>query len=211
MINLAAVVFDYGNVLCAPQAHSDLSEMAAVCGLDRSTLEPLYWQFRPQYDMQEFDGTAYWRAIGDQAGKQLSARQISDAIELDCRSWSRPGARVLAWVRELKANGFRTAILSNMPVELRLFLDRCDWLVGFDHAVYSCDVGSMKPDPTIYTHCLQLLNLPADQVLFLDDRIENIEGAHRLGMHAVHFLDAEQTAQALSERFSLPLISLCAI
>ncbi len=52
----------------------------------------------------------------------------------------------------------------------------------FDKIYLSCDLKSSKPDPEIYRHVLRDLGLPAHQCLFIDDRIENIEGARKEGI-----------------------------
>ena len=64
----------------------------------------------------------------------------------------------------------------------------------FDVVVASCEVGSCKPAPEIYRICLERLGVSADAALFVDDRLENIQAARDLGLHALHFLgDASVT------------------
>src|SRR5947207_13963166 len=53
-----------------------------------------------------------------------------------------------------------------------------DW---FDVVVVSCEVGSCKPDPSIYQLCLDRLGEPAAQTLVVDDRAENLEAAESVG------------------------------
>jgi putative hydrolase of the HAD superfamily len=58
-------------------------------------------------------------------------------------------------------------------------------------------VQSVKPEPVIYGHCLAGMGLRADEILFLDDRIENIRGAERLGIHGVQFTSREDVLPKL--------------
>jgi putative hydrolase of the HAD superfamily len=209
MIPVRAVIFDYGNVLCEPQRESDLTDMASVCGLERRVLEPLYWQLREDYDRGEFDVDHYWTQIGVMAGKKLSQEQIKAAALADSQSWSRPSMKMVRWIKALKASGIDIAILSNMPLALKLYIDaNCDWLSDFEHRVYSCDVGCVKPDPQIYHHCLKLLNLPPQATLFLDDRAPNVEAAQSLGIHSLVFSNLDHAAQEIKERFVLPMPEL---
>ncbi|HEY9776888.1 MAG TPA: HAD family phosphatase [Planktothrix sp.] len=204
MIKIKAVIFDYGNVLCEPQRPTDIVTMADSLGLDTATFEPLYWRFREEYDRGDFDHTVYWQKVGTAAGKSFTALQIQNAAHADGQSWSRPSHRIMRWVRVLREHGIGTAILSNMPSPLKLFIDQnCDWLSGFDHCVYSCDVGYIKPDPEIYHHTLELLGVPAHSTLFLDDREPNIEAAKSLGIHTIHFSTLDHAASVLKE-FDLP-------
>ncbi|HEU4438037.1 MAG TPA: HAD-IA family hydrolase [Methylomirabilota bacterium] len=56
-----------------------------------------------------------------------------------------------------------------------------------DAVVVSCEVGLSKPDPRIYRYCLDRLGLEPSQVLFVDDRADNIEGAARIGLRTMQF------------------------
>ena len=62
----------------------------------------------------------------------------------------------------------------------------------FQVALSSCFLGLRKPDAEIYERALDILCRPAERVLFVDDREENVEAAQGVGMKAIHFEDADQ-------------------
>ena len=62
----------------------------------------------------------------------------------------------------------------------------------FKVALSSCYLGLRKPDPPIYQAALDILGRPANRILFIDDRIENVTGALNAGMRAIQFV-GEQT------------------
>jgi epoxide hydrolase-like predicted phosphatase len=68
----------------------------------------------------------------------------------------------------------------------------------FDAFVVSYEVGVLKPDPRIYQEVLRRAELPAEACVFVDDRPGNVEGAARLGIHAVQFTSADQVAADLT-------------
>ncbi len=74
----------------------------------------------------------------------------------------------------------------------------------FDAFVVSYEVGVLKPDPRIYQEALKRAGLPAEACVFVDDRAPNVEGAARLGIHAIRFTTAEQVATDL-ERLGVVL------
>jgi len=205
MIRLQAVIFDYGNVLCQPQRSTDLDEMAEACEIEPGEFETLYWKFRDKYDQGAHDAVDYWTAIGKAAKRHLTKEQIDKGILLDNIGWSRPNPPMVEWAQRLRTHGVKTAILSNMPLELRQYITQREWLPAFDHSVYSCDAGYIKPCPEIYLHCLELLGLNAEDTLFIDDRLPNVQAAQRLGMHAVTFSDHGELHTVLHEKFDLPL------
>jgi putative hydrolase of the HAD superfamily len=180
--------------------------MSAACEIERTLFEKLYWQFRDDYDSGACDAVQYWTQIADAADKQLSKDQLSQAMTQDNASWSRPSNAMADWAKALRADGIKTAILSNMPLELRKYITACEWLPQFDHSVYSCDVGWIKPSYEIYAHCLQLLGLPANQTLFIDDRQPNIDAARAAGINSMifTFADLAQFCTALRAHYDLP-------
>jgi len=205
MVKPKALIFDYGNVLCQPQRQSDIEAMASACGLPIDDFQRYYWQLREEFDRADLDAPTYWHEIGHRSGASLTAEQVKNAIRLDCESWSRPCVRTMQWVQEICQAGIQTAVLSNMPLALRQYIDaNCDWLKGFNHKVFSCDVFSIKPDEKIYMHCLEQLQLHPDQTLFLDDKSANVQAAHKIGMHSVLFTTLDETLVELNKHFDLP-------
>lgn len=117
-------------------------------------------------------------------------------------------SRVVAAARRLRGAGVKVAMLSNSfgltPYNPYAALG----LWGPDHwdaMVLSETVGVRKPEPGIYQHTLDLLGLPAEQCVFVDDRAQNLPPAAELGIHTLHHTDAEATVARLDALFaSLP-------
>ena len=57
----------------------------------------------------------------------------------------------------------------------------------FKVALSSCYLGLLKPDAVIYQAALDILGRPAERILFIDDRAENVDGALNAGMKAIRF------------------------
>jgi putative hydrolase of the HAD superfamily len=198
----SAIIFDYGSVLSESQPIADVQAMADILNLPLVQFTELYWQFRIPYDAGSLQPDAYWNKV---AARPLPPDKISALIEIDSRSWSHPSPRIPQWARDLRAAGLRTAILSNMPVTVRDYILRCDWLPEFDALTFSCQVGVCKPEPEIYQDCLVQLGVQPSEVLFLDDREPNVRAAEALGLHAIVFRDASSAAQEMERRFSIPV------
>ena len=67
----------------------------------------------------------------------------------------------------------------------------------FQVALSSCYLGLRKPELAIYKRALDILGRPADRILFIDDREENLAGAVAAGMHGIQFRGAESLRQEL--------------
>ena len=57
----------------------------------------------------------------------------------------------------------------------------------FDIAIFSCVEQVMKPDPLIYERARRTANVRFEEMLFIDDKKENLEAATKLGMNVFHF------------------------
>lgn len=71
----------------------------------------------------------------------------------------------------------------------------------FSDIVVSGDEKLVKPEKAIYELALHRFGVSADQCLFIDDRLENIQGAEALGIKGHHFQNAamlERELQALA-------------
>ena len=106
---------------------------------------------------------------------------------------------MIAFVRDLRGRGLRTALLTNNVREWeplwRAKLPEIDELFGV--VVDSAFVGLRKPDPAIFELTLERLGgLPAERCVFVDDLDVNCDAARGLGMAAVRF---ENAAQAIPE------------
>jgi len=73
-----------------------------------------------------------------------------------------------------------------MPLELSRHVTKSfPSLSTFEYLIYFCDYGSIKPELAIYRNCLELLKAAPQDILYLDDRAENVEAAARLGALAL--------------------------
>jgi len=203
---IRAVVFDYGNVLSFHHLPSDVEAMAQVCGITVERFTPPYWELRMAYDRADLDRTSYWTGVAGSDGRVLSSQQIDELVAIDSQGWSRINPAAMQWVERIRRAGFRLALLSNMPAEISRYLAaNCEWPALFDHLIFSCDVHSAKPEPAIYRTCLEQLQTPPQEVLFFDDRQENVEGAAALGIHGVLFDTLERTVGRVAGQFEIPL------
>jgi putative hydrolase of the HAD superfamily len=102
------------------------------------------------------------------------------------------------FAESLRRNGKQIAVLSNMPRELGEALKaRTKGFAPFAHLTLSYEVQSVKPEPAIYEHCLAGMALGPGETLFLDDRVENIRGAERVGIDGVQFTSRDEVLPRL--------------
>ncbi len=187
-----SVIFDYGGVLVTHQTDADQAYMARIAGIPADRFSELYWADRSGYDKGLLTAAEYWQDIASEAGSILDESAVARLSETDTESWMRFDEPMWSWVEQLRKAGKRIAILSNMPRDLGEALQtRTTRLGNFDQVTLSFEVRSVKPEPVIYEHCLEGLDTAPERTLFLDDRIENVQGAELLGIRAIQFLNRD--------------------
>ncbi len=187
-------IFDYGGVLVRNQSEEDQTRLAQIAGIPQPLFTEVYWAHRLGYDKDSVTASEYWTSVAQSAGVSLTARVIEELTELDITSWMQFDSVMWDWIEELRAAGKRVAMLSNMPRDLGQALrTRTHRFASFDHVTLSYEVRAAKPEPAAFEHCLEGLGTPADQLLFFDDRIDNVQGAELLGIRSIQFTDRDET------------------
>jgi putative hydrolase of the HAD superfamily len=190
---IRAVILDYGEVLCHLPSAKTIERLAFMFQMDPQTFLPIYLQTRAPYDRGDLLPGEYWQEFAAQAGVKISAEAIARARQLDLELWSDINDAMILWVERLHAAGFKTAILSNMPTDMATHVrNRFAWISHFDHHIFSGEVRSVKPEPAIYQHCIEVLGVQPSEALFIDDRDVNLQQARAAGIRGIRFQSVEQ-------------------
>ena len=100
----------------------------------------------------------------------------------------------------LKEKGYRIYILSNYSEELfHMHTNGAAFLDLLDGGIVSYQVHALKPDREIYEILLARYDLVADQCLFFDDRADNVEGARKVGIHAIQVTSRQMLNETLDK------------
>jgi 2-haloacid dehalogenase len=104
----------------------------------------------------------------------------------------------IALMRALQARGVPCWALSNFGAEpFEIAEAAYPFLAEFDGRVISAHVGTIKPEPEIYETLELASGLSGAQLLFTDDRPENVAAAQARGWHSHLFDGADGLARAL--------------
>lgn len=75
----------------------------------------------------------------------------------------------------------------------------------FEHVVESSKIGLRKPDPKIYQHTCDLLGVPPDRCIYLDDLGINLKPARAMGMRTIKVGDPDVAIDELQAMVGIPL------
>ena len=145
-------------------------------------------------------GSPEWIAL-DRGGMGLNEAVQGMCAHLPKRLWSWAGLITSDWWKypfegipgmadlagELKRQGYDIYMFSNAAQSLHHYFRRIPGNQYFDGLFVSSDWGLLKPEPAIYRQFLEHFGLRAEECFFVDDSPANVDGARRVGMHAVQF------------------------
>ncbi|MGW4410897.1 HAD family hydrolase [Nonomuraea sp. NPDC004702] len=190
------IVFDYGNVLSLPQPAADAEAMALAVGVEPEAFLRRYWEHRLEFDRASLSPVGYWSAVLDRAA---TPSEVARLVAMDVASWAYPDEGTVAVLGEVLDAGDGVALLSNMPVCMADGLDELPWIAAIGHRFYSGRMGLVKPDREIFDEVARELGADPSEIVFVDDRAENVEGAERAGMTGVLFTGAAALRKSLRE------------
>lgn len=175
---------------------AQLSErIAAELGIGKETLFRAYDLTRPARSIGAYGGPhGDMGSIVEAAGVDPTSALIEKLVAME-RAFSETGIELwedsMPVVRELRARGVKTALISNCSHSTRGIVDRLGLAEAFDAVLLSFEVGLCKPDPEIYREALRRLgDVAPDRAVFVDDQLEYCDGAAVIGLET-YLMDRE--------------------
>lgn len=199
MLTIKAFIFDFGGVLYRNPELRWMRRWTKLLGLKDDPVvnallaEPEESPFVMDLMLGKITEDDIWQIAADRY--HVSAA-MAKRIRRGVLSKKRGNFEMVNFLTGLRPQ-YKTAILSNASSNARQIFSE---VMNVDHLVdmmiISAEEGLIKPDERIYHLVLERLEVGPEEVVFLDDRLVNVEAARRVGMNAIHF---NNTAQALAD------------
>ena len=182
-MNIKAVVFDYGGVICFPPSQENLAELEKLTGLDQKTLWELNRKNRGEWDRGTFNGIDYYRHILSGAGIFPDDNSLEEITLTDMEGWKRINSETVQLMHDLKAAGLTIGICSNMPNDFYSWAkDELPVFMVSHVNVISCSCNIIKPEIGIFELLQKQINFEFGEIVFFDDFADNVAAARGLGM-----------------------------
>jgi epoxide hydrolase-like predicted phosphatase len=149
-------------------------------------------KYLPKFQIAEISEEIFWQQICAELNVQVP--KTNSLWGEAFRSVYSPKIRMFKLVTKLKTKGFITAILSNTEMPAYQYFKELNYEV-FDVLIFSCLEKVRKPDSKIFEIALEKFNSQASQVIFIDDRMENIKPAEYLGINSIHYKNNTETIE----------------
>lgn len=183
MSSIHAIIFDLGAVL----VELDFKPLFRDLGVPPETsifqsVETMNrWAFYDAFERGKIGESAFVAALGKQVGKDIEVESFRPL-------WNSIIQRPVEGVPELiemLAKKLPLYVLTNSTApHMDYVAERFPWLKHFKKVFTSFELGCRKPEREIYSRVAEEIGLPPPELLFIDDREDNVEGAREVGYHA---------------------------
>tara|TARA_B110000908_G_scaffold128531_1_gene150952 strand:- start:77 stop:697 length:621 start_codon:yes stop_codon:yes gene_type:complete len=196
MKNSKAIIFDLGAVILNINYQNTIDAFTKLGVQNASTFysKKVQTDLFNQIETGEITAEEFLIALQRETNKATinQVRDAWNAMLLDL-----PNER-LTLIKALKSK-YRIYLLSNTnSIHIDAFkrqLGIVKWQEFsdlFDKMYLSHEVGMRKPNAEIFEHILSEQKLKAEEVFFIDDSPQHIEGAKKIGIQSHHLLDNEE-------------------
>ncbi|RLB04252.1 MAG: hypothetical protein DRG50_09155 [Deltaproteobacteria bacterium] len=198
---IKAVIFDWGGVLIDNPAPGLIAYFASSLGVTGEAINIAYGKFAPEFQKGLISEEILWERICSELGvrKPYSPSLWTDAF----REVYSPKEEMFTLASRLREKGYKVGLLSNTEVAAMNYFYEQGYDM-FDATVFSCAVGARKPERRIYEITLGRLGVQPEEAIFIDDRVDFIEGAEKVGINVILFKNPEQVRKELAS-FSIKI------
>jgi putative hydrolase of the HAD superfamily len=195
---IKAVVFDVGGVLHETSGDFIFKDIMQTLEITEDVLKEAWFENINKLGRGEITEKEFWRLIVKKTKSKKPLPRESLLLREFINHYNRNDAAINL-VNRLKTKGYKVAILSNTVKSHAYYQYEIGVYQNFDTVVLSHEIGMLKPDLEIYEYLLKKLQVKPEEVIFTDDKINNIEAAAKLGIHAILFKNIEQLKTELEK------------
>lgn len=197
-MDIRAVIFDLGGVLLRTEKRTPRALLARRFGMSFEEIDTLVFNSHSskRATIGDINAREHWLAVC----KHLGVDHLEvDQIRHDFFAGDQLDNRLIDYIRGLKKK-YKIGLLSNAWDDLRVYLTDI-WKISeiFDSLIISAEVSMAKPDPRIYYLAVESLAVVPGEAVFIDDFLENVLAARKIGLHAIHFYNPEALIADLNQ------------
>ncbi|MDZ7619049.1 MAG: HAD family phosphatase [Patescibacteria group bacterium] len=192
--------FDLGNVLVHFSVDRMLRQVAAVAKIEPERVGEAV--FRDGLQTEFETGRITPRQFYERFCEQTGVRPEYDALERAASDIFEVNVTMLPVLARLARAGWPMGILSNT---CQTHWEHCHKRFTilpslFGTYALSYQIGAMKPEATIFLAAAELAGCSPDEIVYVDDLAQHVEGARALGLDAVQYTGTPRLAAELRRR-----------
>lgn len=196
-MTIRAVFFDFGGVIMRTEYQAPRQQLAERFNMDYEEIDKAVFGSASarRASIGEITEEAHWLEVLKRFKLPRSEMQSfrsaffgGDVIDRD----------LVSTIRSLRGK-FHTGLISNAWDGMRDFITREKVIDIFETVIISAEVKVAKPEARIYSIALEQAQVQAEEAVFVDDVLENIEACEKIGMQGILFKDPHTALNQLNK------------
>jgi putative hydrolase of the HAD superfamily len=193
MIN--TIVFDWGGVLIEQPTVKVIDYCAKYFNIKIKDFSEALIIYKNDFQKGILSERNLWKKIC--TSLNISLPKVNSLWRIAFEEVYEEKKEMFTLVSSLKKRGYKIGFLSNTELPaMNFFIEQNYDMI--DICVFSCKEGIIKPDIEIYKILLNQINSDPKDVIFIDDRPENIDAANKIGVNGILFIDEHHLKADLS-------------
>jgi len=195
----STIVFDLGNVLIPFNYNNFFDKINKI---ETGLGDEMMLKYKNNHLLQiEYESGK----LSDQEFIEINLSWLNNKITKDqfCNIFSKiftMNENVIDLLHDLKKK-YKLVLLSNTNnIHKENEWGKYSFIDNFDKLVLSHEIGAVKPNPKIYKAVEQFTNEEAETHIFIDDILEYVQGAKKMGWDGIHFMDYENLVVEFKKR-----------
>ncbi len=186
---IKAIIFDYAGVLGTEAGWIWLNKNINNLEIRKD----FFNKIANDVDSGKITNNEYSEILARESGKS------SDQIWKEIKSEVIINKKLISFIKTLRPK-YKIGLLSNFthPWLSEILTENNLWEL-FDSQIISSEHKIIKPNPEIFKKMLDMLNIKPEEAVFVDDRQTNIDGAKKVGINAILFVDNDQLIKDLKK------------
>ena len=182
MSEYSTIFFDWSGVVADDSGDEFIKQLFRGIGATDDQVEKITETYFVDFLTGKISEIEFWNKL-----KINYNLNITELTSEEFKKWRGLIANkdILTLASEVKARGFRIAVLTNIIEPVYNIIRRAGYYDLFDEVIASCKVGLVKPQKEIYKLALGRLGATARQSIFIDDKRSNIETANMMGFKTI--------------------------
>jgi epoxide hydrolase-like predicted phosphatase len=199
---IKAIGFDYGGVIggVGRIGGNFTKQVSEILGMSEEEYRNVYFSMNDKINTGEIDNwRAFWKLFVEKIGQPDKYEAVAALSDEANKYATDIDQNMIALIDELRANGYKTGLLSNATAEMGRKLRELGVDKHFDVFHISSEIKMMKPDPNVFMNFAEALHVQPNEMVFIDDAEKSLSTATDVGFVPILFSSYDQLKGELSK------------
>lgn len=186
------ILFDIGGVIVKWKDKWLYNDVAKKFGLSEVLLANEGKKELPNLRLGKISEHEMWQRIG----KKINSKELSNIkgslIHDIFKARISVDDSIFVIIKQLQKKNIKMGILSNTTLVTHNIVKELIDMSYFDYQFLSYRIGREKPDVRMFEYVTDQMPYSKEDILFIDDKLSNVNAAKEFGIKAIHFTDISQ-------------------